>query len=68
MIVGLALILKGKTSIGDMVEVLEPLEEGDCDTTSVDVEVGNDQDVAVNEDLVGGWGRGAVGGFGDDLE
>ena len=68
MVVGLALILEGKTSIGHVVEVLEPLEEGHGDTTSVDVQVGDDQDVAVNQDLVGCRGRGTVGGFSNDLE
>lgn len=68
MVVGLALIFEGQTSVWDVVEVLEPLEEGDGDTTSVDVQVGDDEDVAVDQDLVGGRGRGTVGGFGDDLE
>lgn len=50
-----------------MVEVLEPLEEGNCHTTSIDVQVRNDQDVAVDQDLVGCGGRWPVGSFRDDL-
>lgn len=50
-----------------MVEVLEPLEEGDGHTTSVDVQVRDDQDVAVDQDLVSRRRRGTVGGFRDDL-
>lgn len=68
MVIGFALIFEGETSVGDVVEVLEPLEEGNCDTTSVNVQVGDDQDVAVDEDLVSRWSGGAVGGFGNDLQ
>lgn len=66
-VVGLALVFEGQTSVGHVVEVLEPLEEGDGDTTSVDVQVGDDENVAVDQDLVGRGGGGAVGGFSDDL-
>lgn len=67
MVVGLALIFEGKTSVGNVVEVLEPFKEGDGDTTSVDVQVGDDQDVAVDQDLVSCRCCGAVSGFSDDL-
>lgn len=52
MVVGLALILEGETSVRHVVEVLEPLEEGDGDTTRVDVQIWDHQDVALDEDLV----------------
>ena len=50
-----------------MVQVLQPLEVGDCDTTSVEVQIGNDQALLVKEDLVSGGGDWAVGALGDDL-
>jgi hypothetical protein len=67
MVVGLAFVLEGQATVRDVVEVLEPLEERHGDTTGVDVEVGNDEDVAVEEDFVGGGCCWSVGGFSDDL-
>lgn len=67
MIVGLALVLEGQATVRDMVEVLQPLEERDGDTTSIDVQIGDDQNVAINEYFVSGRCGGSVGGLGDDL-
>ena len=39
----------------------------DSDTTSVDIEVGDDKDTVVLEDLVCCWSDGTVGSLGDDL-
>lgn len=50
-----------------MVEVLEPFEERHGDTTGVDVKIGNDEDVAVEENLIGSWCGWSVGSFSDDL-
>ena len=50
-----------------MVQVLQPLKVGDRDTTSVEVQVGNDQAFLIEEDLVSGGGDWAVGTLGDDL-
>lgn len=68
MVVGLALILESQAAIGDVVQVLQPLEEGHGHTTSVNVQIRNHHDVAVNENLVGGRGRGSVGSLSDDLK
>lgn len=51
-----------------MVQVLEPFEEGDGHTTGVDVQVGNDENVAFDEDFVSCRRGGAVGSLGNDLE
>lgn len=67
MIVGLSLILKGQTTVGDVVEILQPLKVGDGHTTGVDVHVGDDENVLGLENLVSGGGDGTVGGLGDDL-
>lgn len=67
MIIGFTFIFEGETSVRHVVQVLQPFEEGDGDTSSVDVQVGDDQDVAIDEDLVSCWCGGAVGGLGDDL-
>lgn len=63
MIVRFAFIFERETTVGHVVEVLQPFEEGDGDTSGVDVEIGDDQDVAVDEDLVRGGGRRTVGRF-----
>lgn len=68
MVVRLALILEGQTAVGDVVQVLQPLEEAHGDTSSVDVQVRDDQDVAVDQDLVGSGGGGSVGGLSNDLK
>lgn len=67
MLVRLALVLEGQTTVRHVVQVLEPFEVGDSHTASVNVKVGDDEDVSVEEDLVGGWGSRAVGSFGNDL-
>lgn len=66
-VVGFPLIFEGKASVRDVVQVLEPLEVRDGYTTSVDVQVGDNEDVALNEDLVCSRRCRAVGSFGDDL-
>lgn len=66
-VVGVLLVLEGQTAVADVVQVLEPLEVGDGDTASVDVQVGNDEDVALLQDLVGLRGGWTVGTFSDDL-
>lgn len=45
MVVRFALILERQPAVRDVVQVLEPLEERNSHTTSVDVQVGDDQDV-----------------------
>ena len=50
-----------------MVQVLEPLEVGDGDATSVEVEIGNDEALVLDEDIVCLGSNGAVSTFGDDL-
>lgn len=67
MIIGLSLVFEGQSAVGNMVQVLQPLEVGDSHTTSIDVQVGDDQHVHVLEDFVSSGGCGAVGSFGDDL-
>ena len=42
-------------------------EVPDSDTTSVDVEVGDDEDTVVLEDLVSSGSDGTIGSLGDDL-
>ena len=66
-VVGLSLILEGQTAIGHVVQVLQPLEVGDCHTTSVDVHVGDDQAAVLLQDLVTGGGDGSVGSLTNDL-
>lgn len=48
MVVGFPLVFECKTSVRDVVEVLEPLEEGDGHTTGVYVQVGDHENVAVD--------------------
>lgn len=50
-----------------MVQVLEPLKVRDSYTTSVDVKIGNNQNVAFNKNLVSSRSGGSIGSFGDDL-
>jgi len=66
-VVGLALVLEGEAAVRHVVQVLEPLEERDGDTSGVDVQVGNHKNVAVDQDFVGGGRRRAVGRLADDL-
>lgn len=65
MVIGFPLVFESETTVGNVVEILEPLEEGHGDTTGIDVQIGNDEDVPVDEYLVGCGGRGAVGSLGD---
>lgn len=67
MVVRLSLVLERQTTVRDVVQVLEPFEERYRHTTSVDVQIRNDENVAVDQDLVRGRGSGTVGSFGNDL-
>lgn len=68
MVVRFPFIFECKTSVWYVVKVLEPFEEGDGDTTSVDVQVGDDENVAIDEDFVSRGCGGTVGSLGDDLK
>lgn len=68
MVVGLLLVLEGKTTVRDVVEVLQPLKEGDSDTTSVDVQVRNDKHILLNEDAIGSRGRWSIRSLCNDLK
>ena len=68
MVVGVALILEGKATKADVVEILEPFEVGDGDTTSVHEHVRDDEDVTFQQDLVSGNSCRPVGTFSDDLK
>lgn len=67
MVIGFPLVLECETTVGDVIQVFEPLEEGDGDTTGVYVEIRNNENVSFNEDLVGCWCCGAVGCLGNDF-
>lgn len=67
MVVRFPLVFECQTSVRHVIEVLEPLEEWDGDTTSVDVEVGDHENVAIDEDLVCSRCGGTVGGLRNDL-
>ena len=67
MVVGFAFVFECQTAVGNMVQVLQPFKVGNGDTTGVDVQVGDDQNVAFDEDFIGGRSGGAVCSFGDDL-
>lgn len=66
MVVGILLILEGQTSEADVVQVLQPLEVGHGDTAGVDVQVGDDQNVTFQQDLVRVDRGRPVGSLSDD--
>jgi len=66
MVVSFPLILEGQTSVGDVIEILQPLEVGHSDTTSVDVHVRDDEAALVLEDLVRCGGDGSISSLSDD--
>lgn len=67
-VVGLALILERQATVRDMVQILKPLEERNGHTTGVDVQIRDDENVAIDQDSIGGWSGWAVGSFSDDLQ
>lgn len=50
-----------------MVQILQPFKVGHGHTTSVDVQIGNNENVPFDQDLVSRRSRRSVGSFGDDL-
>lgn len=42
MVVGIFFVLEGQSSVGHVIDVLQPLEVGHGDTSGVDVQVWND--------------------------
>lgn len=67
MIVGLSLILERETTVRYMVQILQPFEERYCDTTGVDIQVWNDEDVPIYQNLIGGRCGRSIGSFGNDF-
>lgn len=67
MVVGLSFVFERQSSIGNMIQIFKPLEEGYGHTTSIDVEVRNYQDVSFQENFVGSRSSGTIGSFRDDL-
>lgn len=65
-VIRVTLILEGESSKADMVQVLQPLKVRHCDTTSIDVEIWDDQDIPLLKDLVSPDGGGAVGSLSND--
>ena len=59
-VVGLALVLEGQSSVRHVVQVLQPLKVGDGDTSGVDVQIRNDKNLFVSQDGVAGRGDGSV--------
>ena len=56
-----------KPAVWDVVQVLQPFEIGNSDTTSVQIQIWNDQAFVGNQDLVTSWSDWTIGTFGDDL-
>lgn len=52
MVVGILLVFEGQSTVAYMIEVLKPLEVGDCDTTSITVQVWDDECFLSLEDLI----------------
>jgi len=50
-----------------MVQVLQPFEIGNSDTTSIQIQIWNDQALVCNQDLVTSWSNWTIGTFGDNL-
>lgn len=67
MVVGLSLVLEGKSSVRDMIQVFEPLEEGNCHTTSIDVEIRDNENFPLDKNLISSRSRGAIGSFSDNF-
>ena len=66
-LVGLPLVFEGQASVGDMVEVLQPLKVGHGDTTSVDVHVWDDKAAVCLQDCISSRCHRSVGGLSDDF-
>lgn len=67
-VIGISFVFEGQTTERDVVKVLQPFEEGNSDTTTVDEHVGDDQAISTLEkDLVGSWGSRSVGSFSNDF-
>lgn len=67
MVVGILLVFEGQSSVAHMVKVLKPLEVRDGDTTSVDVQVRDDEDFLGLKNLICFGGCRTVGTFSDYL-
>ena len=56
-----------KSAVWDVVQVLQPFEIGNSDTTSIQIQIWNDQAFVGNQDLVTSWSNWTISTFGDDL-
>lgn len=66
-VVGVPFVFEGEPAVRYVVDVFEPFEKWYSHTTGVHVQIGNDEDILLKEDGVGGRGQRSVGSLGDDL-
>lgn len=67
-VVGFPVVFECQSSVRYMVQVLQPLEEGNGHTTGVNVQIWDDKDVSFDENLVSSWCSRSVGSFSNDLQ
>lgn len=67
MIVGFPFVFESETSVGNMVQIFEPLEEGNRHTAGVDIQIWYYENIPVNQDFVRCRSRRSVCRFGDDF-
>lgn len=67
MVVGILLVFECQSTVAHVVKILKPLEVGDGDTTSVDVQVRDDEDFLGLEDLICFRSSRTVGTLSNDL-
>lgn len=67
MIVRLSLVLERETTVRHVVQILQPFEEGYSNTTGVDIQVRNNEDVPIYQNLISGRGGRSIGSFGNDF-
>lgn len=67
MIVGFTFILESKTTVGNVIQVLQPFKERNGHTTGINVQIGNNQNFAIDQNAIGGRCSWTVGSFSNNL-
>lgn len=63
MIIGFSFVLEQQTTVADVIQIFKPFKIGNGHTTSVDVQVGNNQNFALQQNFIGSRCCRTVGSF-----
>jgi len=59
--------LPGQSAVWDVIQILQPFKVWNCYTTSVEIQIGNNQNIFLKQYFVTGWCNWTISTLGNDL-